>query len=180
MKKAISKKIKIPEGVNISVHGNEVIVKGNSGEIKKKLSLKNVEMKVEGDEFHCWSEKGTKNEKKIVNTNIAHIKNMIKGVQEPYEYTLKICFSHFPMTVEVKGTEVVLKNYLGEKYPRKTQIPQGVDVKVNKDTITVTSPDKELAGQTAAVFERMTSVGKRDRRIFQDGIYMINKAGKEI
>ncbi|MGB1098957.1 MAG: 50S ribosomal protein L6, partial [Poseidonia sp.] len=51
-----------------------------------------------------------------------------------------------------------------------------VDVKVsNKVEVTVSGIDKEAVGQTAANIERCTTVKKRDRRVFQDGIYLLNK-----
>ena len=46
--------------------------------------------------------------------------------------------------------------------------------------ITVRSSDKEIGGQMAADIERITKVIKKDRRVFQDGIFITNKAGEEI
>ena len=85
------------------------------------------------------------------------------------------------MTIEMKGKEVFIKNFFGEKVPRKITMPDGVEVKIDKDHIKVSSIDIELAGQAAALFEMFTKVsGGKDRRVFQDGIYLISKPGREM
>ena len=104
---------------------------------------------------------------------------MIRGVNEGFTYELKICSGHFPMTVKKEGEEVVISNFLGEKIPRKSKIIQGVDLEVKGDMIIVKSPDREKAGQTAANLEKATFIKKRDRRIFQDGCYIVSKPTKQ-
>ena len=180
MKKELYQKINIPSGVEVSVKGNTVKVKGPEGEVVKEFNFGILDAKAENSEFKIGHKSATKNEKKIINSISAHVKNMIKGVQKQFEYTLKVASSHFPMTIKIEGDTATIKNYYGEKTDRKTKIPKGVHVSVNKDIITIKSPDKELAGQAAANFENVTKVSNRDRRIFQDGVYITNKAGKEI
>ena len=105
---------------------------------------------------------------------------MLKGVNEKFEYKLKIAYSHFPMTVDIQGNEATIKNFIGEKIPRKSKILEGTEVSIDNGIITVTSQNKELAGQTAANFEKATKIRMKDRRVFQDGIFILSKAGKEI
>ena len=180
MKREIFQEIAIPEGIEIEIEGNSAIIKGKLGEIKKRFGFKNIKLEKKEGKIFIGKKNATKNEKRLINTATAHIKNMILGVKEGFEYKLKVVYSHFPITVELHGKEVLVKNFLGEKVPRKTEILPEVEVKIDKDFITVKSHDKESAGQTAANLERATRIANRDRRVFQDGIFLINKAGKEI
>ncbi len=180
MKKELYQEIEIPEGVEAEIDGAILKVSGPEGKNEKQFSIHNLDFEKKDNKIIIGNKKATKKEKKLMNTIASHTKNMIKGVQEKFEYQLKICFSHFPITVEIKDKETIIKNFLGEKIPRKTKIPEGVEVKIDKDVIKVISVNKELAGQVAANFEIATKIRKKDKRVFQDGIFIINKAGKEI
>lgn len=180
MKKEFSQEIEIPAGIEIKKEGKKVIVNGPEGEVSKEFNFGKLKFENKEGKILISYPIATRNDKRMINTITAHLKNMIKGAKEKYEYKLKICSSHFPINVEVKGNEALIKNFLGEKTPRKCKIPQDVEVKVNKEIITIKSANKELAGQAAANFEMATVVRNRDRRVFQDGIYIINKNGEEI
>lgn len=180
MKKKLYQTIEIPEGVEVNLEEDKIIIKGPEGENERVFNLINLNLEKKGNKIIIGSDEATKNEKKMMNTIVAHIKNIIKGVQKKFEYKLKICSSHFPITLEVKEKEATIKNFLGEKTPRIVKIPEGVEVEVEKDIIKIYSINKESAGQAAANFEKATKIRMRDRRIFQDGIFIINKDGREI
>jgi len=180
MRREIFQEIEVPEGVNVKIEDNTIFVSGKMGENTKKFRSSKVEFKVSNGKVFIGNKGATKKEKKIINTYAAHLRNMIRGSSEGFEYILKSVYSHFPITVEIHGNEAIIKNFLGEKIPRKSKILDGVKVSIKNDVITVSSASKESSGQTAANFENSTKVGKRDRRVFQDGIFITNKAGEEI
>jgi large subunit ribosomal protein L6 len=180
MKTELSQKIEIPEGIEAQVEENKVTINGTKGTNEREFELANLNLEKKGNEIIISSPKASKKEKRRMNTIAAHIKNMIKGTQEEFEYKLKVCFSHFPITVEVKGDVASIKNFLGERTPRKVKIPAGAKVNVDKDVITITALNVETAGQAAANFENVTRIPNRDRRVFQDGIFITSKAGEEI
>ena len=180
MKKEIIQKIEIPEGVEANIEDGELTVKGPKGENKREFKIGKLDFQKKDNLIILGYKKATKNEKKMINTITAHIKNMLKGIKEGFEYQLKICSSHFPFTVDIQGNDATVKNFLGEKIPRKLRIPENVEVDIKGGIITITSNDKESAGQAAANFERATKIRNKDRRVFQDGIFIINKAGREM
>lgn len=180
MKKDLEQKIEIPQGVEVKINKSLVIAKGKEGEVKRNFKTEKIEMKKDADTIILSAKKATKREKKLMNTITAHIKNLLEGVQNKFEYKLKICFSHFPFTVQIEGNKAIIKNYLGEKTPREVKIPAGVEVNSDKQFVTITGVNKEIVGQAAANFEKMTRAKGRDKRVFQDGIFLVNKAGREI
>jgi large subunit ribosomal protein L6 len=123
--------------------------------------------------------KASKREKTTLGTYKAHINNMLHGAREGFTYRMKICSGHFPMTVQVKGSELIIKNFIGEKTPRVLRLKPGVDVKVEGEFIVISSPDRELGGQTAASIEAVSSRANYDKRVFQDGVYIIEKPARE-
>ena len=176
----VREEVEVPEGVEVTVEGNTVKVKGPKGELERELKYPGVKIFTEDGKVVVYKEFPRKKDIAIVRTFKAHIANMIKGVTEGFTYRLKVVYSHFPVTVKVQGDEVVVENFLGEKNPRKAKILPGVTVKVRGQEITVEGIDKEAVGQTAANIEQATRITKWDRRVFQDGIYIVEKAGKPI
>ena len=180
MKENILREIELDEGVTAQLDGSILMIKGPKGEVKRQFVHPKVEFVVEQGKIILKSKKGTKREKTIIGSFSSHIRNMIKGVQEPHIYKLKICSGHFPMNVSVAGQELIIKNFLGESVPRKITILSGIEVKVEGTEIVVSSPDKEAAGQTAAKIESLCRITNRDLRIFQDGCYLVHKSGKDV
>lgn len=180
MKKELFQEIEIPEGVEATIEDSLLKIKGPEGENKRELKIGKLVFEKKENKIRIGYEKATKTEKKRMNTITAHIKNMIQGVQKKFEYKLKICSSHFPMTVKAEGNKIIIQNFLGEKIDRITKIPSGTDIDIQKDFITITSTNKELAGQAAANLEIVTKIKMKDRRVFQDGIYIISKDGREM
>ncbi len=172
------REIEIPHGLKIEVKDNEILAREEGREIKRKF--KRVLIGKEENKIIIKIEGATKHEKKQINTTVAHIKNMLKGLEEKFVYKLQICSVHFPINVSVKEDSVVIKNFLGEARERKAKIMPNVNVKIEKEIITLESEDKEAAGQTAANIEKTTKIKKRDIRVFQDGIYIIEKPGRVI
>lgn len=164
----------IPTGVTVQV-GEKLEVKGPKGEVRLVLQHPKISVTVIGGKLTFVAERGTKKEKKIMGTLAVLARNALKGVQEPFVYSLRICFSHFPMNVSVSGKEFIIKNFLGESVPRRLALRPGVAVHINGSDIEVSSPSKELAGQTAASIEQLCRITNRDRRVFQDGCYITHK-----
>jgi large subunit ribosomal protein L6 len=176
----IEEKIELPSGVTAKIEMGVVTIKGAKGEVKKILRSPEVTIKEEGNSVIISTVRSTKGDKKMVYTFVAHLNNMIRGVQEGYTYKLKVCSSHFPIKTTVAGSEFIIKNFLGEREPRTMKITPGVKIIVNGSDIIVEGIDKEATSQVAATIERISMIKGRDRRVFQDGIFITEKAGKSI
>lgn len=181
MSTKINLKSKLEFGnAQIELEDTTIKIKGAKGEIKRNFKIPGINVKKENNSLLFTSKFCSRREKRAINTCKAHIKNMIKGVSEGFVYKLKICSGHFPITTEIKGKELIIKNFLGESIPRKAKILENVNVKINGTEIIVDGVDKESVGQTAVNIEKATQIKNRDRRVFMDGIWLIEKAGKPI
>lgn len=173
-------KISIPEDVNFSVEGNTIKVESGGAILKRKFPNQILSIKKLNSDVEISARVESARARALVGTFKAHIRNMLQGVKEKFVYKLKICSIHFPMNVSVSGQELTISNFLGRKKLKKVKLPVGVEVNVEGDVIIVKAHDKEVAGETASRIERATKLTKKDRRIFQDGIFIIEKAGKVI
>ena len=179
-KQTTTKEIELPENTQASIENGILKLSGKEGETSKNFHNPMIQLKVKENKVILTTSKFTKREKKLLNTFISHIKNMIEGVNSKHIYKLKICSSHFPMNVSINNGEFIVKNFLGEKEPRKLKLKEHAEVKLNGEEIVITSTSKETAGQIAGDIENLTRITNKDRRIFQDGIYIIIKNGKPI
>ncbi|RMD66559.1 50S ribosomal protein L6 [Candidatus Pacearchaeota archaeon] len=175
MKKKIEEVVELGEGVEASYSEGMLKLRKGDVELERKLFSPEIKIEVSDGKIRIFCERGNKNQLKKIKTFRGHVENMLKGLDKEFEYVLEICSVHFPMNVSVEGQELVIKNFLGEKIPRRARILPGVKVEVKGNNVVVSSHSIEAAGQTAANIELATRVRKRDRRIFQDGIYITAK-----
>lgn len=173
--------IGLPEGVSAEAKNGELTVRGPKGAVSRTLKDPMILVDAEGGNVTITIKRYTKRQKKLLGTFKAHIRNMIKGAAAGHVYRMKICSGHFPMNVSMKGGHFEVKNFLGEKVPRRLLVEgEGVTVKVDGPDVIIEGTDKELCGRIASEIEMLTKRSGYDRRVFQDGIYITEKDGKAI
>jgi large subunit ribosomal protein L6 len=175
MVQVIQKEVLIVAGVEVTVDNAVVSIEGPRGTLKRDLWYPNIEIRVEQDKVCIGTSVNKKTQKSIVGTYASHIANMMSGVAYGFQYKLKLVYSHFPIQVKVEERIISIDNFLGERKPRSARIMGESSVVVQGDELVVTGIDKEHVGQTAANIEQATKIKGRDPRVFQDGIYLIEK-----
>ena len=168
----------IPEDVTAETDHLDLEVEGPNGSVSRRLWYPDVSVSVEDDTVVIESENDDAKTMSTLGTFESHVRNMFHGVTEGWEYELEVFYSHFPMQVEVEGDEVLIENFLGERAPRRTTVHSDTEVDVDGETVTVSGPDIEAVGQTAADIEQLTRVQDKDVRVFQDGVYITGKPNR--
>lgn len=170
------REVELPEGVSVSVSDDSTVtVSGPNGELTRRLYHPQIQISVEDGNAIVEADLVRRKVAALVGTYAGHLKNMVHGAAEDYEAQLKIVSSHFPIKAKVDGDTVVIDNFLGEKAPRLATILGDCTVQVKGDTVTVTGRNKEHVGQTAVNVESATRIRGYDQRVFQDGIYIVQK-----
>ena len=172
---ATTRKVKIPESVTVRIEGDLEKVTGPKGMLMREMYYPKVSLSVAEREFTITTESGRKKILAICGTFAAHLQNMIRGVTEGYQYRMKVVYSHFPIQLKLAGDRVEVGNFLGEKRARFARIEKDVKVALGADEVTVTGIDKESVGKTAANIEHATRIRERDPRVFQDGVYIVER-----
>jgi len=170
-----SRLIQVPDGIQVSVEGRNVTVKGEKGTMSRDFSYAPVSIKLEDKSVRVWAEWPRKKEASMVGTIYSHIQNMITGTQKGFTFKLKIVFSHFPISVKVQEKAVLIENFTGERNPRKARIMGNSQVKVQPEDIIVQGINLEDVSQTSANIEQATKIRRKDPRIFLDGIYVYER-----
>ncbi len=171
----VSRTVQSPDGVDITLEGRKITVKGQKGTLTREFSYAPISIELDGKSLTLRAEWPRKKESSLVGTIYSHIQNMITGVSKGYTYKLKIVFSHFPISVKVKEKFVLIENFTGERNPRKARIMGNAQVKIESEDIIVQGIDLEDVSQTAANIEQATKVKRKDPRIFLDGLFVYER-----
>ena len=137
--------IHIPKGVEITKSGMLLKVVGPKGTLTKSFN-DDVEIKIADGVVTLTISRNDKFVKSLWGTYASHIKNMIGGVEMPYQK--KLILEGVGFKSEVKGKELVLA--LGFSHPVIVSIPEGLTVTADKNNLTITGIDKELVGSFSA------------------------------
>ena len=142
-----NKPITIPAGVEVTLDGNVITVKGPKGTLTKELH-RNMKVKVEGTEITVKRPDDEAFNRSLHGLTRTLINNMIEGVTNQYSRVLEV--NGVGYRAQLKGKKLVMN--LGYSHPVEMDAPEGITFDVpNANTIIVRGIDKELVGQTAAV-----------------------------
>lgn len=135
----------IPAGVEVTKNGNAFVVKGPKGTISKDFR-DDITITIADKMITLNVKRNDKFSKSLWGTYASHLKNMIAGVQTPYQK--KLILEGVGFKSEVKGKEIHFA--LGFSHPVIVKIPEGLTVTAEKNIITVSGIDKEMVGSFTA------------------------------
>ena len=134
----------------VSVAGGTLTVKGTKGTLTKRVHP-TISIVVDEQGVMVTPKDNSRLAKALTGTFASHVKNMVQGVETPY--VLKLILEGVGYKMEVRGREVVLT--VGFSHTVPLAIPEDVAVKVEKNTMTLESANKESVGQFAANIRRV-------------------------
>lgn len=137
--------IQIPKGVKVTKSADILTVIGPKGTLKK-IFRDDITITIAEDLITLKAKRNDKFSRSLWGTYASHIKNMIGGVEVPYQK--KLILEGVGFKSEVKGSELVFA--LGFSHPVIVKIPEGITATAEKNNITITGIDKELVGSFAA------------------------------
>jgi large subunit ribosomal protein L6 len=141
--------IDVPKGVEVTLDGSKVQVKGPKGTLSRVLPER-VSFRREGDIIHVASDAPGRDAPRLQGLARALVASMVKGVAEGYEKRLELHGTGY--RAEVSGNKISLS--LGFTSPIDFGIPDGLKAETPKEKkgtlLILQSADKELIGQAAA------------------------------
>ena len=142
-----NKPITIPDGVEVSLNGNHITVKGPKGTLEKNLH-KNIKISVENNVITVTRPNDDPKNRSLHGLTRTLVNNMVNGVVNEYKRELEV--NGVGYRAQKQGNKLVMN--LGYSHPVEMLPPEGITFDVpDANHITVRGIDKELVGQTAAV-----------------------------
>lgn len=188
MSRVGKKPVVLPSGITAELKDNKLTIKGSKGSLELDIHPK-VTVEVKDNEVTVdVAKKEDKREKALWGLFRALIQNMVDGLTTGYSKQLDVVGVGFK--AEVRGQTLVLS--LGFSHPIEFNIPQGIEVKAEKDpakvtiqqyqtTITLNGIDKHLVGQVAAnIRELKKPEPYKGKGIRYSDETILRKAGKVV
>lgn len=144
------KGIEIPEKTEVSINSGVVSVKGPKGSLERSFRT-DIAIVLDGKQISFSVPKENKQTKALWGTYASHVNNMIRGVNEGFEK--KLILEGVGYKSQVNGNKLVLA--LGFSHPVEVIIPEGLNVKAEKNLLTISGIDKELVGSFSAKIRAM-------------------------
>jgi len=140
------KPVVIPAGVAVDLKDETLKIKGPKGElvlaVHPKVAINHTDSELTVSVKHP----DVKAEKALWGLFRALINNMVVGVTSGFTKILEINGVGYKATMT--GTKLVMA--LGYSHPIEMEVPKGLEVKVEKNVITIAGIDRQLVGQFAA------------------------------
>jgi large subunit ribosomal protein L6 len=145
------KPIAIPKGVKVDVQPGAVEIQGPKGKLRQALP-RGIGFQVDGEQLQAKTLEEDPLLGKFHGLARSLVANAVLGVTQGFKKELDIVGVGY--RAEVKGKQVHFA--LGYSHPVVFEIPQGIEVAIDKQThITVTGIDRQLVGQVAANIRRL-------------------------
>ena len=142
-----NKPITVPEGVEATLDGQKITVKGPKGTLEREIHS-NISVKLENGVITVTRPNDQKENRSLHGLTRTLINNMIEGVSKEFTKTLEI--NGVGYRAAKQGKTLVLT--LGYSHPVNMEEPEGITYEVpTPNSIIVRGIDKELVGQCAAV-----------------------------
>jgi large subunit ribosomal protein L6 len=146
MSRIANASIEIPAGVEVSLNGTEVSIKGTKGTLTRNVHSA-VEVKQEGTTLKSSARNEAKQSVALAGTTRALLNNMVIGVSQGFEKKLTLVGVGY--RAKAQGSKLDLT--LGFSHPVQYMVPEGIKIETPSQTeIIVSGADKEAVGQVAA------------------------------
>jgi large subunit ribosomal protein L6 len=167
--------IPVPSGVNVTIDGNHVRVKGPKGELARMLPV-DISVAEENGELLVTRPSDEQQHKALHGLTRTLVANMVEGVTSGFRKTLEITGVGYK--AEVRPYGVLLS--LGYSHTIEYKAPEGVKIStVNPTTVLIEGASKELVGQVAAEIRGMRKPEPyKGKGVRYQGEVIRRKAGK--
>jgi large subunit ribosomal protein L6 len=138
--------IAVPQGVEVTLDGNHVHVKGPRGELSRRLH-NDVEVRREDGEIVVVRPSDRPEHRALHGLSRTLVANMVEGVTAGFTKVLEIVGVGYRAETKPFGLTLAL----GYSHPIDYKAPEGISLRaVNPTTVEVSGTNKEVVGQVAA------------------------------